>query len=167
MDTKQFARFSSPGHAVTGDRHRSGREKRERVGYEIAHSVIDDHSRLAYTELHRDATGPTVVAFLQRALAFYAAHAITARRLQTDNAFAYTKNAALAQLLAAHAIAHRTTPPRWPQANGKIERYQQTLKRELELTRFRGHPIAWACRPGQRGCPDAENASAVSAGVPP
>jgi transposase InsO family protein len=133
MDTKQFARFSSPGHAVTGDRHRSGREKRERVGYEIAHSVIDDHSRLAYTELHRDATGPTVVAFLQRALAFYAAHAITARRLQTDNAFAYTKNAALAQLLAAHAIAHRTTPPRWPQANGKIERYQQTLKREWGL----------------------------------
>jgi CheY-like chemotaxis protein len=38
--------------------------------------------------------------------------------------------------------------------------------RWMELTRFRGHPIAWACRPGQRGCPDAENASAVCAGVP-
>ena len=130
MDTKQFARFSSPGHAVTGDRHRTGREKRERIGYEIAHSIIDDHSRLAYTELHRDATAPTVVGFLERALAFYAAHGITAKRLQTDNAFAYTKNTALAALLTEHHITHRTTPPRWPQANGKVERYQQTLQRE-------------------------------------
>src|SRR4051794_3507117 len=54
MDTKRFARFSSPGHAVTGDRHRTGVERSERVGYELAHSLIDDHSRLAYTELHRD-----------------------------------------------------------------------------------------------------------------
>src|SRR4051794_9330372 len=118
MDTKQFARFSRPGHAVTGDRYRTGREKRSGVGYEIAHSVIDDHSRLAYTELHRDATAATVVAFLQRALAFYAAHGITAQRLQTDNAFAYTKNRALAELLAEHAIMHRTIPFRHPQANG-------------------------------------------------
>ncbi len=49
MDTKRFARFTRPGHAVTGDRTRSGAERRERVGYEIAHSIIDDHSRLAYT----------------------------------------------------------------------------------------------------------------------
>jgi transposase len=63
MDTKRFARFSSPGHAVTGDRHRSGADKRERVGYEFAHSIVDDHSRLAYTELHQDQRAPTVTAF--------------------------------------------------------------------------------------------------------
>jgi len=51
MDVKRFARFSSPGHAVTGDRTRSGTERRERVGYEFAHSVIDDHSR---GRLYRD-----------------------------------------------------------------------------------------------------------------
>jgi hypothetical protein len=63
MDTKRFARFSRPGHAVTGDRNTTGAEKRQRVGYEIAHSIIDDHSRLAYTELHRDEKAATVVAF--------------------------------------------------------------------------------------------------------
>jgi hypothetical protein len=45
---------------------------RERVGYEIAHSIIDDHSRLAYTELHCDEKATTVAAFLDRALQFYA-----------------------------------------------------------------------------------------------
>jgi transposase InsO family protein len=133
MDTKRFARFSSPGHAVTGDRRRSGAEKRERVGYEFAHSIIDDHSRIAYSELHGDARAATVVGFLERALAFFARLGIEPQRLQTDNAFVYTKSPRLDALLAAHAIAHRTIPPRTPRRNGKVERYQQTLKREWGL----------------------------------
>ena len=132
-DTKRFARFSSPGHAVTGDRHRTGAEKRQRVGHEFAHSVIDDHSRLAYTELHPDERGATVVAFFERALAFFAAHGIRPRRLQTDNAFVYVRNNELAALLLEHEIQHRTIPPRTPKRNGKVERYQQTLKREWGL----------------------------------
>jgi transposase InsO family protein len=133
MDTKRFARFTSPGHAVTGDRSSSGAQKRERVGYEIAHSIIDDHTRLAYTELHTDERAATVVGFVERALAFFAAHGITAKRLQTDNAWTYTHNRNLALLLARHRIQHRTIPPRTPKRNGKIERYQQTLKREWGL----------------------------------
>ncbi len=133
MDTKRFARFTSPGHAVTGDRTRSGAHKRERVGYELAHSIIDDHSRLAYTELHRDERGPTVVGFVERAIAFFRAHGIEPRRLQSDNAWTYTKNRALADLLAQEGISHRTNPPRMPKRNGKVERYQQTLKREWGL----------------------------------
>jgi transposase InsO family protein len=133
MDTKRFARFSRPGHAITGDRTRTGAEKRQRVGYEIAHSVIDDHSRLAYTELHSDEQAGTVIAFLERALQFYKAHGITASRLQTDNAWTYTHNRALAELLARQQLTHRTIPPRTPKRNGKVERYQQTLKREWGL----------------------------------
>lgn len=133
MDTKRFARFSRPGHAITKDRTSTGAERRERVGYEIAHSIIDDHSRLAYTELHRDEKADTVTAFLARALQFYESHGITPTRLQTDNAWTYTHNRALAQLLASHRITHRTIPPRTPKRNGKIERYQQTLKREWGL----------------------------------
>jgi transposase InsO family protein len=87
MDTKRFARFTRPGHAVTGDRSRSNQEKRMGVGYEFAHSIIDDHTRLAYTELHSDERAPTVTAFVQRALQFFAAHGIHPKRLQTDNAF--------------------------------------------------------------------------------
>jgi transposase len=130
MDVKRFARFTRPGHRVTGDRSRTGQEKRSRVGWEFAHSIIDDHSRLAYTELLADEQAATVTAFLERALAFYAGHGINATRLQTDNHFSYAKNASLRQLLANHAIAHRFIPPRTPKRNGKVERYQQTLARE-------------------------------------
>ena len=133
MDTKRFARFSSPGHAVTGDRHRTGAEKRERVGYEFAHSIVDDHSRLAYTELHADERAGTVVAFLKRALAYFQSFGIEPKRLQTDNAFVYTKSPRLDALLAERGIVHRTIKPRTPKHNGKVERYQQTLKREWGL----------------------------------
>ncbi len=135
MDTKRFARFTRPGHAVTGDRTTTGARMRERVGYEIAHSVIDDHSRLAYTELHRDERGATVVGFVERAIAFFRAHGIEPRRLQNDNAWTYTKNRDLAELLRREGISHRTIPPRTPKRNGKVERYQQTLKREWGLGR--------------------------------
>src|SRR4051812_9414980 len=132
-DTKRFARFSSPGHAVTGDRSRSGAEKRERVGWEIAHSAIDDHSRLAYTEIHRDEKTDTVIGFTSRAIAFFAGYGITIERWQTDNAWSYTHNKKLAELLEANDIRHRTIKPRTPKHNGKVERYQQTLKREWGL----------------------------------
>jgi transposase InsO family protein len=130
MDTKRLARFTTPGHAVTGDRHRTGAEKRQRVGWEFCHSMIDDHSRLAYTEIHCDEKAATVTAFVDRALGFFAGHGIAARRLQTDNAWTYTRNATLRELLAERHIPHRTIPPRTPKRNGKIERYQQTLARE-------------------------------------
>jgi transposase InsO family protein len=132
-DVKRFARFTRPGHAVTGDRFRTAVEKREKVGYEFAHSAIDDHSRLAYTELHSDERADTVAAFTQRAIAFFAAHGITIERWQTDNHWSYTKNRAFAEVLTEHGIRHRTIKPRTPKHNGKVERYQQTLKREWGL----------------------------------
>jgi transposase InsO family protein len=130
MDTKRFARFTRPGHRVTGERHRTGAEKRMKVGWEFCHSVIDDHTRIAYSELHDDEKADTVVAFTERALAFFAGLGIRAQRLQTDNAWTYTHNHALAALLARERVRHRTIPPRTPKRNGKVERYQQTLARE-------------------------------------
>jgi len=130
IDTKRLARFSRPGHKLTGDRYRSSAEKKSGVGWEFCHSIIDDHSRLVYTEIHRDEKAPTVTAFVQRALEFFASHAITPKRLQTDNAWTYIHNNGLRQLLADHAIEHRRIPPRTPKRNGKVERYQQTLARE-------------------------------------
>jgi transposase InsO family protein len=130
MDTKRLARFSRPGHRVTGDRYRTTREKRAGVGWEFCHSIIDDHTRIAYTEIHRDERAETVTGFLARALAFYAQLGITARRVQTDNAWAYIHNTSMRQLFTDHGIQHRRIPPRTPKRNGKIERYQQTLARE-------------------------------------
>lgn len=130
MDTKRLARFDRPGHRVTGDRYRTAKERRNGPGWEFCHSIIDDHTRLAYTEIHPDEKAPTVTAFVARALAFFAGHGIDARRLQTDNAFTYIHNNSLRELLAEHAIQHRRIPPRTPKRNGKVERYQQTLARE-------------------------------------
>src|SRR5256885_5176840 len=95
MDVSRHARFLRPGHAVTGDRSQRSRSlmrPETRVGYDYAHAIVDDHSRLAYVELHDDEKAATVTGFVERALAFFAEHGIVARRVMTDNAFAYVKN---------------------------------------------------------------------------
>jgi transposase InsO family protein len=101
-----------------------------RVGYEWVHSIVDDHSRYAYSELHPDERAETVTGFVDRALAHFAELGIQPRRLLSDNAFVYRKNRSLRKLLQAHQIEHRFIRPHRPQTNGKAERYQQTLKRE-------------------------------------
>ena len=101
-----------------------------RIGHEFVHSLVDDHSRLAYSELHRDDTAITVTAFVKRGLAFYAAHGIEPKRLLSDNAFVYRHNRSLRELLGEKRVRHLFIRPRRPQTNGKVERYQQTLKRE-------------------------------------
>jgi transposase InsO family protein len=63
----------------------------------------------------------------------FAAHRIEVKRLMTDNAWTYTHNRALAELLTRRGVRHLLIPPRRPQVNGKVERYQQTLKREWAL----------------------------------
>ena len=81
MDVSRFARFERPGHAVTGDRSQRSRnwmKPETRVGYDYAHAIVDDHSRLAYVELHPDERAATVTGFLERALAFFATHGIAA-----------------------------------------------------------------------------------------
>jgi transposase InsO family protein len=132
MDTSRYARFLRPGHRVTGDRSQSlrGRSVESRVGYDYAHAIVDDHSRLAYVELHDDEKAETVTGFVERALTFYAAHGIIAKRLMTDNGFSYVKSRALRELLLARDIRHLTTQPYRPRTNGKVERFHQTMARE-------------------------------------
>ncbi len=130
MDTSRYARFSRPGHRMTGDRTRTSSQQRTAPGYDFCHAIIDDHSRLAYVELHDDERAETVTGFVERALRFYESHGITAKRLMTDNAWTYTKNSSLKGLLQANDIRHLRTKPYRPQTNGKIERFHQTMGRE-------------------------------------
>ena len=97
MDTSGYACFLRPGHRVTGDRSQylRGRSVKTRVGYDCAHAIIDDRSRLAFVELHDDEKAATVTGFVERALAFFAEQGIVAKRLMTDNAFAYVMNRSL------------------------------------------------------------------------
>jgi transposase InsO family protein len=130
IDTKRYARFLRPGHAVTGVRTRTSAERHARWGYEYVHTIVDDHSRVAYTELHPDQRADTVTGFVMRALAWYTSLGIHPRRIMTDNAWAYAKNRSLRRLLAKHGIRHLLIPPRRPQVNGKVERFHQTMSRE-------------------------------------
>jgi len=134
MDTKRYARFVRPGHAVTGARGTRSRG----VGYQYAHAIIDDHSRLAYVELHNDERAGTVTGFTRRALWWFSAHGVRVERVMTDGAWSYTHNRSLAQFLGHNQIRHLVTRPYRPQTNGKIERFHQTMGREW------GHGVVYA-----------------------
>src|SRR5215213_10138282 len=133
MDVCSYARFRRPGHRATGDRsqrERNWMRPETRVGYDYAHAIVDDHSRLAYVELHEDERAATVTGFVERALVFFAGHGIAAKRLMTDNGFSDVKNRSLRELLARSGIRHLTTEPYRPRTNGKVERFHQTMARE-------------------------------------
>jgi transposase InsO family protein len=128
MDTSEYARFQRPGHRVTGDRRSQDRHHHD--GIDIVHAIVDDHTRLAYAEIHDNQQAATVAGFFERALAFYAQHGITVKRLMTDNAWTYVRSRDLRRLLEHHGIQHRTTKPYRPRTNGKVERFHQTMARE-------------------------------------
>jgi transposase InsO family protein len=134
MDTKRYARFNAPGHALTGDRSRRSRG----AGYEYSHAIVDDHSRLAYVEITDSQDAEAVLAFTKRALEFFAEKDILVRRLMTDNAWAYTRSKKLRRLLRRRQIKHKRTRSRRPQTNGKVERFHQTMAREW------GYGLAYA-----------------------
>ena len=69
MDVKKFGKFTDPGHRMTGDRTRTSRPRR--VGWEYVHSIVDDCSRTAYSEIHDDEQAPTVTASTRRALDWF------------------------------------------------------------------------------------------------
>jgi len=131
VDVARLARFNRPGHAVTGVRDLTGAEKRAGVGYVYLHCVIDDHSRYAYVEQHRDQGGDTAAAVLGRAIEHFAARGLKApEAVMSDNAFSYRRSNAFRAVLAANGARHILTPPYTPRWNGKVERFIQTLKRE-------------------------------------
>jgi transposase InsO family protein len=98
-------------------------------GYAYVHSAIDDHSRLAYSEVHDDETATTTADFWARAIAFYAAHGITIREVISDNGPAY-RSRDWARVNTGAGITVLRTKPYRPQTNGKVERYQRTLRDE-------------------------------------
>jgi transposase InsO family protein len=131
VDVARLARFERPGHAVTGDRTRTGAEKRAKWGYVYLHCVIDDHSRYAFVEQHPDQSGETAAAVLGRAVEHLASLGLGGpEAVMSDNAFAYRKSNAFRAQLRALGAHHILTPPYTPRWNGKVERFIQTLKRE-------------------------------------
>jgi len=119
MDVKKLDKFSRPGHALTGDRSK----RCKKAGWEYLQSILDDCSRLAYSEIHEDEKAETTTAFTRRALDRFLQQGVVAERLMTDNDFTCTKNRPLACLLRFRAFRHLRTRPDTPRTNGKVERY--------------------------------------------
>jgi transposase InsO family protein len=130
MDIKRYRRFRRPGHPFIADERQTSKEIDTQLGYDYFHAIVDDHSRLAYGELLGDQRAPTVTAFTARALAWFAGHGISVRRVMTDGAWSYRHNRSLRELLANRGIRHIITPPYTPRWNGKVERFHQSMDRE-------------------------------------
>lgn len=131
MDVKKLGKIpDGGGWRVHGRRAGSiQRDRSTKVGYDYIHSLVDDHSRLAYSEVLADEKGATCAAFLQRAIAYFAAHGIARiERLMTDNAWAYRYS--LRGICAEHDIAQKFIRPHCPWQNGKVERLNRTLATE-------------------------------------
>jgi transposase InsO family protein len=131
MDVKKLGRIPEGGGWKAHGRVMGSTAARKAtvVGFDYVHSLVDDHSRLAYSEILADEKGPTCAAFLARALNYFAAHAITrVERLMTDNAWAYRYS--LRELCAAAGIKQVFIRPHCPWQNGKVERLNRTLLTE-------------------------------------
>ena len=132
MDVKKLGKIPAGGgwrgQGQTMTNHQSRFDK-TRVGYDYVHSLVDDHSRLAYSEILPDEKGPTCAAFLARAADYFAAHGITRiERVMTDNAWAYKWSLrAICAELGARQVFIR---PHCPWQNGKVERLNRTLQTE-------------------------------------
>lgn len=125
LDIKGLTRFDQV--SMRGDGRRRGLHKHP--GSEALHIAIDDHSRMAFTEILPDQKTQTTIGFLRDALAFFAGHGIGVRALLTDNGSSYRSHQ-FHQECARLGIKHRRTKPYSPQTNGKAERFIQTALRE-------------------------------------
>jgi transposase InsO family protein len=128
IDIKKLGRFRRPGHRVTG-RDAKGSTANRNAGWECCHVAVDDTSRVAYVEILPNETAKTCVAFLERAIAWFAARGVIVQRIMTDNGPGY-RSKLHARVVARLGIKHLFTRPYRPRTNGKAERLIQTMLRE-------------------------------------
>jgi transposase InsO family protein len=137
VDVKKLGRIpAGGGWRLHGhERTRPHRHKKIKIGYDYVHTAIDDHTRLAYSEVLPDERDATCAGFLHRALAWFAGHGITARRMLTDNAMVYRRGTDWGWVCTAWQLKRRFTKPGCPWTNGKAERFNRTLLTEWAYAR--------------------------------
>ena len=125
LDIKKLARIGVVGHRITGDRRR----RAPGVGWEFLHVAIDDHSRIAFSQMQADERGSSAAAFLKAAVNYYAGLGVTIRCVLTDNGACY-RSADFRHTCRQLGIRQKFTRPYTPRTNGKAERFIQTAIRE-------------------------------------
>jgi transposase InsO family protein len=125
IDTKKLGRIEKTGHRATGDR----RDRSRGAGWEVLFVAVDDHARIAYTELYPDESQENACRFLANAHAYYSSLGAKPKALLTDNGSAFRAKS-FSRVCAALELKHRYTRPYRPQTNGKAERFIQSALRE-------------------------------------
>lgn len=130
IDVKKLGRIPDGGgwRADPNQSIRNHNTGHTRVGFDYVHVAVDDHSRLAFVEVHPDEKGATCAGFLTRAAAFMAANGAPVKQVMTDNAFAYRLSKDFQSVLAGLDAKHILIKPRHPWQNGKAERFNRTLQ---------------------------------------
>ena len=105
------------------------RGKRKHPGFLALHVAVDDHSRMAFTQMLPDQKAETTIGFLHSAVDFFARHGIGVRALLTDNGSSY-RSSLFRAACQNMQLKHRRTKPYTPRTNGKAERFIQTALRE-------------------------------------
>jgi transposase InsO family protein len=135
VDIKKLGRIPAGGGWRFKGRQAGRKHSGQRgIGYAYLHHAVDDHSRLAYSEILADEKKETAVDFWRRARRFFAAHGITVKRVLTDNGSCY-RSKLWAKTLEGGRITHKRTRPYRPQTNGKVERFNRTLLEEWAYAR--------------------------------
>lgn len=129
IDAYSVAKFDEPGHWATGDRSKV--ERSRGVGKTVVIGVEDDHTRLAYCELHSAENAANVSATLRRAARWFLEQGCgPVQAVMSDNAKCYSRSHAFRDTLTELSARHILIPPYTPRWNGKIERFFGTLDTE-------------------------------------
>jgi transposase InsO family protein len=132
IDIKKLGKFNRIGHRITGDR--TGQSNTRGVGWESLHLAIDDHSRLAYSEILPDEKRASCLRFLFNALRFFRHLGVRVHGVMTDNGSSF-RSRRYGKALRLLRIKHLRTRPYTPRTNGKAERFVQTSLREWAYAR--------------------------------
>lgn len=132
LDIKKLGRFERVGHRITGDRR--GQSNTRGVGWEYVHVAIDDHSRIATSQIMPDEKAVNAVAALRAAVAFYKRLGVDVKRVMTDNGSCY-KSLAFRDACVDLGLRHIRTKPYTPRTNGKAERFIKTALEEWAYAR--------------------------------
>ena len=150
VDVKKLGRIPEGGGWKSHGRGKGNRDRKNKIGFDYVHSMVDDHTRLAYSEVLPDEKGATCAAFLLRAAADFATQGINRiEEVLTDNHKSYKVSHDFRDAIATLDARHLFIQPFCPWQNGKVERFNRTLA------------IEWAYRQ-----PFTDNASRTAALAP-
>ena len=125
IDTKKLGRIERTGHRVTGNR----RDTVDGAGWEMLFVAVDDHARIAFTDMYPDEKWPQAVQFLRNAVSYFRSLGVKVQRVLTDNGSAF-RSKKFAEACRELGIRHKFTRAYRPQTNGKAERFIQSALRE-------------------------------------